>query len=469
MQSNFISTTTKLNRLGFHYYNDVDHFDEASLDFWLPKLQAAGTRWIVLAIPERAEIPENFLLRLSGAGIEPIIDLQLSLSNPPDPEVFRQRTAYYRNAGVHLIHFFSQPNMKTSWSAADWQKPDLIRIFTDTFCSLAEICISNGVIPIFPMLTPGGDYWDVAFLKQVLQILNDEYAQTILPNLIFSANAGFQGHTLDWGKGGPQENPNTTAYGKNQADHRGFYIFEWYQALIKEVLKKTYPLILFQTGQWSADTGAFDAAPKESGQQFFKVLTMIQQNHQTSEPQDCIPPYVIACNLYKLPTDYVMNRQETKGSSKKSLISKIKPQGSSALLPGGKQALVGKTVGTVAGGILLQVLTTILLKELQPYLNEMIGNTFGTLKSWLGILLSGGRISDYFLVPDVVDLLSDDQQQMIKRYLKVSNCKAGRNLNEALASKNVILINDKTLYPQNIINLLHQNECNIRTLSVSKR
>jgi len=38
-----------------------------------------------------------------------------------------------------------------------------------------------------------------------------------------------------------------------------------------------------------------------------------------------------------------------------------------------------------------------------------------------------------------------------------------------LTSKKVILVNDKTLYPQNIIKQLQSNNCQVRTLSVSKR
>ena len=471
MESNFFSKVNKFNRLGFHYYNDIDHYDEASLDFWLPKLQAAGTRWIVLNVPERAEIPEYFLIRLVKGGIEPIINLQLSLSNPPEPEIFRQRTAYYQKAGVHLIHYFDEPNLKASWNVSDWQNPNLVRKFVDTFCSLASICISNKIIPIFPTLEPGGDYWDMSFLKEALQILQTDYAQSILPNLIFSANAGFQEHNLDWGKGGPDANPDAKAYSKNQSDHRGFHIYEWYQALISDVLKKSYPIILFQTGQWSSKSGPFDTTSKESERQFFQVLTMIQRN-QDSAPDGQIPAYVIACIFYKLPTEYVMNGQESKSKKKMPFLSKFAPASSPINGSSGRQALVGKTVGAVAGSIILQLLTNIiqyLFQKLQPALNQFAESFLKKFKGKISALVKDGIGSDYLLIPDVVDLLSDSQQKNIQSYLNTANCKSGRNLNEALASKNVILINDKTLYPQNIVKLLRTNNCKIRTLSVSNR
>ncbi len=465
------SIASKMNRLGFHYYDDTDHYDSASLEFWLPKLLAAGTRWIVLYVPERAEIPENFLLRLIRAGIEPIINLQLSLSNPPDKELFRERTAYYRNVGIHLIQFFNRPNLKSSWSYADWQKPNLVERFVSRFCDYAAICISNQIIPIFPLLAPGGDYWDTAFLKEALQILRDKHAQTVLPNIIFSANAGFQEHSLDWGKGGPEANAETHAYQRGMPDHRGFYIFEWYQALIQQILRKPFPIMLFQAGQWSSQTGPFDTAPKESQQQFFKVLNMLQENVRTQHDEDVIPSYVIACNLYKLPTEYVMNQEAERTNQPFKLFAKT-PSFKLFSKPSDKPIVSGKTVGAEVGGFLISLILSVLrllFNEIKPYLTIYAERAVNFLRSFFAYVLRGEKINAYFLIPDSADLLNADQQKMIQKVVKSANCKAGRNLNDALASPKVILINDKSLYPQNIIRLLHNNNCQIRTVTVSKR
>ncbi|MCZ7543045.1 MAG: hypothetical protein M5R40_05675 [Anaerolineae bacterium] len=33
-------------RIGFHYYDDQDHFTAADLDTWLPRLEAMGASWL---------------------------------------------------------------------------------------------------------------------------------------------------------------------------------------------------------------------------------------------------------------------------------------------------------------------------------------------------------------------------------------------------------------------------------------
>lgn len=33
------SIANKSKQLGFHYYDDTDHYDEVRFDYWLPKLQ----------------------------------------------------------------------------------------------------------------------------------------------------------------------------------------------------------------------------------------------------------------------------------------------------------------------------------------------------------------------------------------------------------------------------------------------
>ena len=74
MEAYGFSANRKSKKLGFHYYKDAGHFDDPSLDYWLPKLQAAGTSWLVVYAPENGEIPENFIIRLRDVRIEPVVD-----------------------------------------------------------------------------------------------------------------------------------------------------------------------------------------------------------------------------------------------------------------------------------------------------------------------------------------------------------------------------------------------------------
>lgn len=469
MEGKIFSIANKSKQLGFHYYDDTDHYDEASLDYWLPKLQAAGTRWLVLSVFENIEIPENFMKRITEAGIEPVISLQLSLSNPPLPEIFRERAAYYRKNGVHLIQFFSRPNMKNSWKPEDWLKPNLVERFIAVFSEYAEICINQKIIPVFPLLQPGGDYWDISFLKESLHILNKQYSQTILPNIIFSADAGFQEHPLDWGKGGPEVCRPAFAYKSDQADHRGFYIFEWYHAIIQKELGKNVPIILFHTGRWTSETGPFDISPKEAKQQLFKVLSMLQE--QSAQPSIAsIPAYVISCNLYKLPSEYLMNLKFESEPARSGKITELRKKFRKNSGTVQAKATAAKTVSSEISSLIWS-----LISALAPYFSGA-GKTFLTavgenfvkiVRSLIAIILRGESISSYFLIPDAESLLTEEQKEIIRQYTSQKSCKSGRNLNEALSSPKVILLNDNSLYPKNIIKQLRYNNCQIQTVSVS--
>ena len=51
----------KAKKLGFHYYKDAGHFDDPSLDYWLPKLQAAGTSWLIVYAPENGTVTGAYI------------------------------------------------------------------------------------------------------------------------------------------------------------------------------------------------------------------------------------------------------------------------------------------------------------------------------------------------------------------------------------------------------------------------
>ena len=356
--------------------------------------------------------------------------------------------------------------MKASWSVTDWQKPALVERFIEIFESYAMICVKDKVIPLFPLLQPGGDYWDLSFLKEALAILKNKTG--LLPNMLFTANAGFQTHPLDWGKGGPSGYPEVRAYGNNQGDHRGFHIFEWYQSLIRQTLKQPYPIVLLQAASWSSQTGPFDTTPKESKQQFFKVMELLQKDASNKNSKDALPSYILACNLYKLPADsLVMGKSERKPLFKSAL--KMPTFAKSA--PKEKPVVSEKTVGMELSGVLVSFLLSVvkfIFNEAQPHLPEVFSRISGWIRDISAQFLQTNQISEYFLIPDAAEILNEDQQRTIQKVLKNGRFKSGRNLNEALAAPRVILINDKTLYPQNIIRLLHNNHCQIQTVSLSK-
>lgn len=460
MEEYGFSIQKKSRQLGFHYYNDGAHFDDPSLDYWLPKLQAAGTRWLIVSLPEDQEIPENFIRRVRAARIEPILVLGLSISNPPSAILFQQRMAYFQSIGIHMVQFFNRPNMKSSWSADEWMKPALVSRFIKKYADYASICILQKIIPVFPLLEPGGDYWDLAFLDAAVKSMKKEYADMILPNLVFSVSAALYEHSLDWNKGGPQSWPTVIPYAANQVDQRGFFTYEWYQSLIRQVTEKPVPMVLMQAGQWSSASGVFDFVTKESKQQYLRILNLLQEVKLSG--QSAIPAYVLACCLYKLPSTQAMTCTVSSGSSfSENLAAANEPE-----------ALQGK-------GIQGEIFTT-MFRFLKMSGLLKIGNLagwirkFGTefvtiLKSVVSILARQDSISEYFLIPEMSDLFTEEQLNVIEQYVKIKKCGSGSSLDEALSAQKVILMSDPALYPAYILSQLRDRNCKIQTVSLQNQ
>ena len=450
MEAYGFSAHRKSKKLGFHYYKDAGHFDDPSLDYWLPKLQAAGTSWLVIYAPENGEIPENFIQRLRGARIEPIVVLNYSISEPPSVPLFQQRMAYYHSVGIHMVQFFNRPNMKNSWSAEDWIKPDLVKRFTRQFADYAAVCVREKVIPLYPLLEPGGDYWDLAFLRSSVKVIRREYSDSLLSNLVFSASACLNRHAVEWNAGGPSAYPAPAPYTDGQVDHRGFYLYAWYEDILRKELGKNVPVLLMNAGMWDASSGVFDVSTRESKQQFLNILNMLQE--VTLKGESKIPSYVLSCCLYKLPST----------ESLSATASATAPVNESIFGPQGKNAAVPAKTG--ADGANSNIFSK-LIKSL-----KQVGTNIATIFKQLGnFLFHGGNNKEYFLLPEVNSLFTEEQMNVIRQYIKLHKCASGSDLNEALASKNVIMIDDQALYPAYMLRQLQDRGCAVHTVSLQNQ
>ena len=63
------------------------------------------------------------------------------------------------------------PNLHDQWGSRSWVQQDLVARFIEIYLPLAEQTQAAGLIPVFPPLKRGGDYWDTAFLRAALQML----------------------------------------------------------------------------------------------------------------------------------------------------------------------------------------------------------------------------------------------------------------------------------------------------------
>ena len=82
------------------------------------------------------------------------------------------------------------------------------------------------------------------------------------------------------------------------------------------------------------------------------------------------------------------------------------------------------------------------------------------------LILQGGSLNEYFLLPEVNSLFTEDQMNVIRQYIKLHNCASGSDLNEALASKSVIMVDDQALYPAYMLRQLRDRNCAVHTVSL---
>jgi hypothetical protein len=243
---------TPLNntRLGFHYFPDLDHYTDRDLRTWLPKLHDLGGSWITLIAPPDRAIPEPFLRGLLAENIEPVLHFPLSFESFPTARDLAFLFDNYSRWGVHYVVLFDRPNSRLVWPTSSWAQTHLVERFLDHYIPLAEIALHTGLIPVFPPLEPGGDYWDTAFLRAALESLQRRGQPKLIDNLVIGVYALAGERPLNWGSGGPERWPNVRPYytPSGEEDQLGFHIFDWYLAISKAVLGTASPLLLFKSG-----------------------------------------------------------------------------------------------------------------------------------------------------------------------------------------------------------------------------
>ncbi len=233
-------------RYGLYYSPDSGPYRQADLEAYLPILQAIGAGWLVLRSTASRAVPEDFVTGLLEAGIQPLIHLTSPL-DVPLAEVQPLLRAYAR-WGVQYVALFDRPNRRAIWGHA-WANPNLPGRFLDAFQPLAEAALAEGLIPLFPPLEPGGDYWDLAFLRAALEGLKRR-APDLAEHIVLSALAWSEGKPLDWGAGGPEIWPQAQPYHTppESQDHRGFHIFDWYTTEARAALGRVPPIFLLGMG-----------------------------------------------------------------------------------------------------------------------------------------------------------------------------------------------------------------------------
>jgi hypothetical protein len=241
--------TTALDRLGFHFYPDEQHYTDRDLGLWLPEVQALGARWLVLRGNPRRSVPEAFVRGLIDGGIQPVIHIPVELGSVVRADLDALLLAY-AHWGVRHVAVYDRPNMRRSWREADWARPNLIERYLDAMLPVLQAQQTCGLRPMLPPLEPGGDYWDTAFLQATLESLARRAPKALLTEMVLGVYAWTCGHPLSWGAGGPATWPGAQPYAEptQGEDQRGVRIFEWYSQIAQAAFGLTLPMIVLAGG-----------------------------------------------------------------------------------------------------------------------------------------------------------------------------------------------------------------------------
>ena len=211
-----MNPTTSLNptdhRIGFHYFPDTRHYRQSDLETWLPRLVEMGASWLTLLAPAERAIPEDFIQVLLSARIQPVLHFRLRTAEPVPVDSLRLLFNAYARWGVRQVALYDRPNARTSWPAHIWAKNYLVERLLDDFIPLARMAQEQGLTVITPPLKPGGDYWDLAFLRTALRGLKRRGCTDLIDSLAIGAYAWINDRPVDWGAGGPEHWPDVRPY-----------------------------------------------------------------------------------------------------------------------------------------------------------------------------------------------------------------------------------------------------------------
>ena len=297
-----MTTLPPTKRYGFYYYPDTMHYRENDLRTWIPELNALGASWLTVLAPTDRAIPESFLRQMIEAGIQPVIHLPISTSRTGISNELNIFFDAYAHWGVKYIALFDRPNELKNWSPSTWAQKNLIDRFLDIFIPIVDGVLSSGLIPVFPPLEPGGDYWDTAFLFSALQGLQRRDQQEILNKLVLSAYAWSGNRSPNWGAGGPERWPRTRPYStpQNSEDHLGFRIFDWYLAIAQAALGKSLPIILLGAGSRMGDQPDPSSPAVDIHAHTWQNMTLVRLMSGNTQEYDPVPPEVLTCNFWLL-------------------------------------------------------------------------------------------------------------------------------------------------------------------------
>jgi hypothetical protein len=439
------------SRLGFNYFPDTLHYRETDLQTWLPELKALGASWLVLETPSDRAIPEAFILGLVANGVEPVLHFRMRVDLPPTLNEMKLLFQTYARWGVHYVVLFDRPNSRESWSSTAWVQNNLVERFLDCFLPLAEAAVQAGLIPVFPPLEPGGDYWDTAFLRAALQGIQRRGSAGLFPKLVLGAYAWTSGRSLNWGAGGPERWPGARPYftPSNSEDQLGFRIFDWYLTIARAALSVETKVLIIAGGARLDEPTQLPKAENESQHaelnlKIASLMTGITPTGVLDEVQkaalDPVPDDVLACSFWLLSA---------------AADSPFVPQ--AWFKPGGETL--------PAAGAFRQWFSNRQLTGWMPAdrtAPTVVPLPKTTIKS--SCQGSGKPISHYLLLPLYEWGISDWHLEVIKPFIKKHLPTIGFSIEEAKHASKVTVVGGPSSFPPSVLEELILAGCSIQQI-----
>lgn len=293
-------------RIGFHYYPDTRHFNQSDLAKWVPELKKLHASWLTLRASIRRPVPLEFVRGLRAADIEPVIEIDYEQGVPLEKRVLSEQAAHYARAGVRYITLLREPNVERYWSAAEWQRPNLVSRVMRVVLPALESFVEAGLYPLLPPLRPGGDYWDTAFLASMLDMVVMRGSEPLKARLGLCLHNYAFNRPVGWGEGGQRAWTEARPYGagvsvvgaRPSEDQRGWRLWEWYDEIVQARLGHSIPMI---SGAGGALVGNRDQADlpattdAEHAQRNLDIVRRVQGS--------ATPPYLLNQSFWLLAAD----------------------------------------------------------------------------------------------------------------------------------------------------------------------
>ncbi|MEK6256803.1 MAG: hypothetical protein N2C13_05745 [Chloroflexota bacterium] len=478
-----MTTQTNNSRMGMHYFPDSDHYRKDDLNTWLPKLEALGARWLTLIAPINRAIPEHFLQGLIQAGIEPVLQFSCRPDAPAPIDELEVLLKSYADWGVKYVSLFEAPNIKDNWSSSSWVQSDLVNRFVDVFVPLAQLTLKFGLTPVFPALVPGGDYWDSAFLRSALQIMNRDGENALLDKLVLGMHAWAGDASLSWGSGGPERWPGARPYftPANEQDQLGLRIFDWYAASSEAALGRKLPMMIMSAGSVEGK-GKFrqveSLTPDEHATRNLQIAKMMSGDFnsiESDQPIDAIPSEVLCCNFWLLAHDGCCPDAKTawfeQDGQPRDMARKViewqrnrpaKVLTSAHVENGVEYMEESDELSEELNGVIASKQST--NEEAMTEINEEIIAEQAAENIIQAHSPAGQLISHYLLLPIYDWGVADWHLDVIRPFVKKYRPTVGYSVEEASQAKRVTVIGGKKYFPSETIEALKARATNVEQI-----